>query len=357
MQPKQRVFAALRGQEPDRLPVLELGIDWQVMRGLGFRDYFRMVEQLDLDAVPVNQVLYLLGWRRWFSPLVREFRDAWGTGYRATGELLPFPNRFPLSALSDLDSYRPPRPEDDPLLRAVRLVARRCPDRAVLLCSRADFAASWYLCGLDRLLLSYLEAPEFALRLADLVAGYYERFLPLAVAAGAEVVVLTDDYAQKSGCLMSRDHFRRFVQPAFRRAVAAVKGAGAFCVKHSDGDIGGVADLLVEAGVDALGPLEPAAGMDLAEVKRRFGGRIAVVGNLDVDLLSRGSRREVELAVAGLIRAVSPGGGHILSSGNTLTSSVRPENYRAMLAAARRLGNYPIRPNEKGGPVMGPPVV
>ncbi len=343
MKPKERLFAALRGELPDRLPVLELAIDWRVMRGLGFRDYFRMVEALDLDAVPVNQVLYLMGWRKWFTPLVRGFRDAWGTGYLATGELLPFPNRFPIGCLSDLDSFRPPRPEEDPLLAAVRLVARRCPERAVLLASRADFAASWYLCGLDRLLLAFIEAPQLALRLAELVSGYYERLLPLAVAQGAEVVVLTDDYAQKTGCLMSREHFQRFVLPALTRAVGAVKAAGAFCVKHSDGDIGKVADLLVDTGIDALGPLEPAAGMDLAEVKRRFGSRVTVVGNVDVDLLSRGSPREVELATAELIRRVSPGGRHVLSSGNTLTSSVLPGNYRVMLETARRLGRYPIQ--------------
>ena len=68
MTPKERVFAALSRREPDRLPVLELAIDWKVMRGLGFRDYFRMVEALDLDAVPVNQVLYLLGWRKCLGP-------------------------------------------------------------------------------------------------------------------------------------------------------------------------------------------------------------------------------------------------------------------------------------------------
>ena len=226
----------------------------------------------------------------------------------------------------------------------MRLVARRCPERAVLLASRADFAASWYLCGLDRLLVSYIEAPELALRLAEMVTAYYERLLPLAAAQGAEIIVLTDDYAQKTGCLMSRDHFRRFILPGLRRVVGAVKGAGVFCVKHSDGDIGAIADLLVDTGIDALGPLEPAAGMDLAEVKRRYGDRVAVLGNVDVDLLSRGSRQEVERVTAELIRGVSPGGGHILSSGNTLTSAVRPENYRAMLATARRLGGYPIQP-------------
>jgi uroporphyrinogen decarboxylase len=347
VKPKERLFAALSRREADRLPVLELAIDWRVMRGLGFRDYFRMVEALDLDAVPVNQVLYLMGWRRWLSPLLRGFRDAWGTGYRATGELLPFPHRFPLAALEQLDRYRPPRPEEDPLLPAVRLVARRCPERAVLLACRADFAACWHLCGLERLLLAYLLAPQQALRLAGLVADYYERLLPLAVAQGAEVVVLTDDYAAKTGCLMSRGHFQQFILPGFRRAVGAVKAAGAFCVKHSDGDIRAIADLLVGAGIDALGPLEPAAGMDLAEVKRRYGHRVAVVGNVDVDLLSRGSPQEVERATGELIRAVSPGGGHVLSSGNTLTSAVRPENYRAMLAAARRLGRYPMK---KAGP-------
>jgi uroporphyrinogen decarboxylase len=194
------------------------------------------------------------------------------------------------------------------------------------------------------MLLSYIEAPELALRLAELVTGYYERLLPLAAAQGARIIVLTDDYAHKTGCLMSRDHFRRFILPGLRRVVRAVKGTGAFCVKHSDGNIGSIADLLVDTGIDALGPLEPAAGMDLAEVKRRYGDRVAVVGNVDVDLLSRGSRQEVERATAGLIRTVSPGGGHVLSSGNTLTSAVRPENYRAMLAVARRLGGYPIRP-------------
>jgi len=341
MDPKERVFAALQGREPDRLPVLELAIDWRVMRGLGFRDYFDMVEALDLDAVPVNQVLYLMGWRRWLGPLVRGWRDAWGVGFRATGELLPFPVRFPIGSLQDLRSYRPPRPRDDPVLGAVSLVARRCPRRAVLLASRADFAAAWHLCGLDRLLLAYIEEPEMARRLASLVTGYYEELFALAAGRGADLIVLTDDYAHKTGCLMSRDHFREFVLPGLARVVAAVKAAGALCVKHSDGDVSGILDLLAGTGVDALGPLEPSSGLDLAEVKRRFG--VAVVGNVDVDLLARGSPEQVRQATARLIARVSPGGGHLLSSANSLTSAVRAENYRAMLETARLLGGYPIR--------------
>ena len=57
------------------------------------------------------------------------------------------------------------------------------------------------------------------------------------------------------------------------------------------------------------------------------------MGNVDVDLLSRGGAGEAAEAARSLVRALAPEGGHILSSGNTVTSSVKPENYRAMLAA------------------------
>ena len=137
---------------------------------------------------------------------------------------------------------------------------------------------------------------------------------------------------------MSPEHFRRFVLPSLRKAVASVKALGAACIKHTDGNIWPIIDDIVETGVDALGPLEPGAGMILSEVKRRFGDRVAVVGNVDVDLLSRGSPEEVVAAVSSLIRDVSAGGGHILSSGNTIAASVRPENYRAMVETARSQG-------------------
>jgi uroporphyrinogen decarboxylase len=315
---------------------MEMAIDWKVMTGLGYRSYFDMIEGLDLDAVPVDQVLYLLGFRRHLRRIVKTYRDEWGVTRRFMEDLLPIPVRHPIRSERDLSSLRPPDPRKNPILRAV------------VMTTRADFAASWYLCGMENLLVSYATRPDFAAHLASVVSDYAAELCTLAVAKGADIIVLTDDYAHKTGPIMSPAHFRAFVLPALRKVVSRVRELGAYCIKHTDGDIRQIIEPIVETGIHAIGPLEPGAGMNLAEVKRRFGDRLCVVGNVDVDLLSRGSVEEVKRVVAALIREVSPGGGHILSSGNTISSSVRPENYRAMLETARASGAPVTHPGLRG---------
>jgi uroporphyrinogen decarboxylase len=79
--------------------------------------------------------------------------------------------------------------------------------------------------------------------------------------------------------------------------------------------------------------------MDLAEIKRRY-PRLCVMGNVDVDLLCRGSVEQIRGATRSLIDRVSPGGRHILSSGNSITAAVRAENFLAMIETARQFGRY-----------------
>jgi uroporphyrinogen decarboxylase len=343
MTPRDRLLTALHRGVPDRLPLMEMAIDWQVIRGAGAADYFDLAERLDLEGVAANQVAYLQGVRGAILRHARTFVDPWGVRKRVMGELLPYAVSHPVRTATDLDRLRPPDPRRDPVLVAVRETARRLRGRrAVVFVAPVDFAASWNLCGMERLLTSYLEEPVFARRISAMVLEYGLGLCRLAVSEGADVVVLSDDYAHKTGPLMSPAQFREFVLPFLAEAVGAVRDAGALCVKHTDGDVRALMDDIVGTGVDAIGPLEPAAGMDLGEVKRTYGSRVSVVGNLDVDLLCRGSVEEVRSAARMLIESVSPGGGHVLSSGNTITSAVRSGNFVAMVRAARDFGGYPM---------------
>ena len=317
---------------------MEMAIDWKVMKGLGYSDYFSMIEGLDLDAVAVNQVLYLLGLRRWTTKLVKTYTDEWGIKRRFTGELLPFPVEHPVSTLEELSVYKPPNPADSPLLKAVRLAKKRCPNRAIVMLSRAVFAASWYLVGLENLLVSYITDPGFANQVARMTVDYHKRLCVLAVEAGVDVIILTDDYAHKTGCLMSPSQFEEFILPGFIEVVAAIKDAGGYCIKHTDGNIWEILDPIADSGIDGLGPLEPAAGMDLAKVRERLDAQLCLVGNIDVDLLSRGTQTDVKAKTIDLVETVSQRGSHILSSGNTITSSVRPENFKMMIDTARETG-------------------
>jgi uroporphyrinogen decarboxylase len=335
MTPRERVIAALRREPVDRVPVMEMGIDWAVMRGLGFSGYLDMVEGLDLDGVSVNQALYFLGWRRWVLPHVHYYTDEWRVRSRFTGELMPIPVGHPVPSPTELKTYRPPRPEKSPLLRAIRYIRRRVPNRAVTMLSRNDFTASWFLCGMDVLLMAYIDNPAFADQLAEMVSDYHAKLFRLCVQAGVDVIYLSDDYAYKTGTLFSRQHFGRYILPWLTRGVQAVHDAGGLAVKHTDGNISGIIDLLVGTGIDGLGPLEPAAGNDLLDLQQTWGDRIALVGNIDVDLLSRGTADEVRLATAALVGSLAPRGGHALSSGNTITRSVKPENFVTMIETGR----------------------
>jgi uroporphyrinogen decarboxylase len=98
---------------------------------------------------------------------------------------------------------------------------------------------------------------------------------------------------------------------------------------------------LIACGLDALHPMEP-KGMDIAAVKREFGDRLALLGNIDVDLLTRGSPGEVPTQVRQRIQEVAPGGGFAIGSSNSIPDYVPLENYRALVEASLAFGRHPI---------------
>ncbi|GFP29429.1 uroporphyrinogen decarboxylase [Candidatus Hakubella thermalkaliphila] len=108
-----------------------------------------------------------------------------------------------------------------------------------------------------------------------------------AIDLGADFVVLGDDYGSSMGPLMSPAQFEEFFLPGLQEVVKAIKDKGAYCIKHCCGDINLLLDMIVGTGIDALHPLDAAAGMDIAAVKQNYGDRICVIGGVDCgDLLS-----------------------------------------------------------------------
>jgi uroporphyrinogen decarboxylase len=167
------------------------------------------------------------------------------------------------------------------------------------------------------------------------------------VQAGLDVVVFGDDYADKNSPLMSPKHFKEFVFPGLKRAVDNAHRAGAYVVKHTDGNIMPILDMIIESGIDAINPLEPAAGMDIARIKHEYGDRVAIIGNIDCgELLCQASTDEVRRVTRATIEVAAPGGGFCLSSSNSIHSSVKPENYFAMVETLRQYGHYSLKTQE-----------
>ena len=115
-------------------------------------------------------------------------------------------------------------------------------------------------------------------------------------------------------------------------------------MKHTDGNIMKVEkEFFKELGIDAYQSVDPEAGMDINYVKKKYGDKITIMGNVDcAKVLQFGTPFEVIEETKNIIKNISPGGGHILSSSNTIHSGIPTENFLAMLKAARVYGKYPI---------------
>ncbi len=351
--------ALLRKGEPDRVPLWELIINEPTLSAWGAKSLEEFVEMEDLDGITIFEDMKLeplgtaeqkeLVWRgRTILTGTRQVvRDEWGIIWGITDFGIPYPIDGPIKEPADFKTYTPPDPEAPHRLKSLREAVKKFKGRrAIVFLTHDGFEFPHYLRGgMENLLLDYYDNPRLAHELAEMVIDYKVRLMRKAIREGADAVVSGDDYANQHGTVMSPQHFREFVLPYLKRSIDAAHDEGVPFIKHTDGNIWAILDDLVQAGIDALDPIEPAAGMDIGEVKAKYGDRIAVIGNVDCSfVLTRGTVEEVEEAVKETIAKASPGGGHILASSNSIHPAVKPENYKAMVEAARKYGRYPIDP-------------
>ena len=147
--------------------------------------------------------------------------------------------------------------------------------------------------------------------------------------------------------LRVRPHDRSPVHPQIRLSLVRRIGrdrqkTGAALFFHSDGNIWPILEDLIAIGFDAIHPIDPTS-MDIREVKKRVGKKLAVMGNIHTDLLPRGTPEEVRELTKKTIREIAPGGGFALGSGNSVPEWARFENYQAMRETALTYGAYPIK--------------
>ncbi len=343
MNSRERVIAALQRRVPDRVPFFECVIDERVMDALlPGCDYHQFNDWIGLDNASQNRS----SWSRDNVEFIDEerglFRDKWGV-IRAFGpESTPAPVEGPIKTPDDLKRYTPPDPHADDVLGTIpELVERYRGKKAVTAICRDAFFNPAFLRGTTQYLMDMVDNPQLVHELVEVCLSYDVPAMQRMVACGMDVVVFGDDYADKNSTLMSPRHFKEFILPGLKRCVDAAHEAGAYVVKHTDGNIMAILDMIVDTGIDALNPLEPQAGMDIGLIKHKYGDRIALIGNIDCGyLLSQAPVEEVRQVTRRTLQIAAPGGGYCLSSSNSIHSSVKPENLMAMVETLREYGEY-----------------
>lgn len=139
--------------------------------------------------------------------------------------------------------------------------------------------------------------------------------------------------------------YRRWDKPVLKAVAGVCKRRGVPLHLHQHGYLLAVIDDIVDAGVSIVCPLLPPPQGDvddLAAVKRRYGDRIALKGNVDpFEILLKGTPSDVEREVQRCIMAAAKGGGFILGTADSTIKGTPFENIHAFVEAGRRYGKYP----------------
>jgi uroporphyrinogen decarboxylase len=336
----ERVMRVLRRQEPDRIPHFEWIIDRKVREAIcpgGSMEEFTL--RMGLDAILTAPDIK----KEQIAP--NRFRNEWGVVSETTAEEHGFPVEGPIHSLDDFRKYTPPDPHAPGRYDSLQRLVKRYKGKLAIGVHLNDvFSIPRYLAGFENLLMSLVEEPDLVRGLVKLSVEMNLEMARQCARYGADFVFTGDDYASTERPFMSPKAFREFFYPGLKQVVAGFHEAGLPIIKHTDGNIRSLLDMILDSGIDCLDPIDPIAGMDIAEMKSGYSDRIALKGNVDcAHTLTFGSERDVVEETKGVIRKAGAGGGLILSSSNSIHSAVKPGNYLAMWNAIRMYGKYPIQ--------------
>lgn len=189
----------------------------------------------------------------------------------------------------------------------------------------------WML-GTERFMTATATDPEETSLLAEKVSSYEIARAKIFLDHGADAILMADDIAYQRGPFLSPRTMDRIAWPIYRRMLREIKAhRNVPVLLHTDGNIRDLLDGIVESGFDGLHSLQPSADMDIHEVKERYGDRLCLMGNLDLNrLMPFGTPEEVSAEVRHLCDTIGLDGGFILATCNILTDALPVENVKTM---------------------------
>jgi len=148
-----------------------------------------------------------------------------------------------------------------------------------------------------------------------------------------------DDMGSNRGPLFSPGTFEQVLLPAYRRMIAAFRRAGArYVLLHSDGDIRPLLDMLIEAGIEGLNPVERRAGMDMVRLRRSYPRLILTGGMCNTCTLLKGPLSRIEAEAREIIELGRSGG--VVIGTHSISPEVPLEHYVAYRRVCETFGVY-----------------
>jgi len=342
----QRLLKTIRHEEPDRVPLAEFQVDTQLMERFMGRPVRGVKDRIEFQAAAGFDFIYLRANYDYagVSPIS-------STGTPRSWEYSPetetegsFDTRR-VRTLADLENFPWPDPETVDIAHFKTAAEVMPPGMGIITGVGGIFTRIWMLMGYEHFSLSLADDPELIARFAAQVGQIQVAVLRRVIQLPRVVAIwYGDDLAYTEGLMVSPKVLRKYIFPWIEELSSIAHSAGMPFIMHTDGNVRAVLDDLVALGLNALHPIEPKA-MDIYELKRRYGQKLALFGNIDLGytlVAGEGTTQAIRDEVHQRIKDLAPGGGYAVASGAGATRYVSLENFNAMREAVFEYGAYPI---------------
>jgi len=338
MTSRERVLAALALKQPDRVPWVESSVHNKLVE--------RLLQRSDFEKATVTQLFSVPGAR--IPPSVLEVLALDNLNFSVAPPRFVKSQNFEgmdiisdglIKTEADLKKVVLPDPEADEFYQPARdFISRyRGTHKAMGITTRMGISNTYLSMGIEHFSLMLYENPGFVLKLMDLFIDWACKAVPKINDLGFDFMIIPEDLAWKQGPMFSPKMIRELFLPRMKKVAERIKIPWIY---HSDGNLLPILDDLLTLGMNGIANIEPSA-MDIMEVKKKYGQRVCLVGNIDLHYtLTQGTPEETELEVKKRIQEVGRGGGYILASSNSLAGYCKPENVLAMNRALLKYGNY-----------------
>ena len=206
----------------------------------------------------------------------------------------------------------------------------------------------WRIIGSENALLWIGMYPDDVGRFVERINEFSCELLKAQIKVADEMldgVIIWGDVAYTRGMLFSPDYWRKYFKPGVKTMIDICHEHDLPVIYHGCGDVSLIFEDFIEMEADAYNPLEAKAGLDVVELRRKYGHRIAFCGNMDVLAWAHADFDELKSIVLRKLNAAK-GGGFIFQSDNSVPENVTPERYEYVINLVREYGKYPLNLGE-----------
>ena len=347
MTKKERVHSAIKHKEADRVPKGELLIEASLANKLLGKEYpldfFHYARDIEVRELLNIDLINLGDWPVEEIGLDEKgnkiFQSVYGEKYIFSGKSKHI-IKSALEDIEDVSKYQVP----DIKKCSGELIKKFADNSDLFIFAQIGGPISMLneMLGMEDYLVYCLTNTSEIKILAGKVMEYEIGKAKLFIDNGADAILIADDMAYNSGAFLPPHIMDELAYPFYKHAIEEIKKYKDVPVfLHTDGDINKLLGKITDCGFDGLQSLQPSAGMDIEQVKKGFGDKLCLMGNIDLDyVMSFGTEQEVEEAVKRTIDKAAQGGGYILSTCNILVDVIPDKNASAMYRTGHDYGVY-----------------